>query len=224
MIQRRAGHQRFQPAVGVAEPRLQPHHRLAVGGEAEVAGLDDPRVHRPHRDLVQALALRAQEGVGRAALWPAERPAAMVEPGPGVRRPFGFQSGQVADGALQADRGRVVKSNRGEMPLRAAQAEDGGCGRRRVQQRHVDLVRLAPEAHQAPALVGQARDGCAPGPAVHDGAGPGRAGLHETAPGDQFGEGGHGAALIPGAGRHAGTRRPARGAGRRRRQRPAPGG
>ena len=47
--------------VGVAEPLFQPHHRLAVGGEAEMAGLDDAGMHRPDRDLVQAVALRRQE-------------------------------------------------------------------------------------------------------------------------------------------------------------------
>ena len=51
--------------VHVAEPLLQPRHGLAVGGEAEMAGLDDAGMHRPDRNLVQALALDRQEFVGR---------------------------------------------------------------------------------------------------------------------------------------------------------------
>ena len=62
-----AAHQRFDALVDIAEPRLQPHHRLAAGVEAEMAGLDDPGVDRADRDLVQPLALGGEEG-DRAAL------------------------------------------------------------------------------------------------------------------------------------------------------------
>ena len=63
--------------VHIAQPLLEPHHGLAVGGEAEMAGLDDAGVHRADRNLVQVLALGGQEGVGSrrtpcAARW---RPA-----------------------------------------------------------------------------------------------------------------------------------------------------
>jgi hypothetical protein len=40
--------------VDVAEPLLEPDHRLAVGGEAEMAGLDDAGMDRADRNLVQA--------------------------------------------------------------------------------------------------------------------------------------------------------------------------
>ena len=63
---RGARHQPFDALVHVAEPFLQPHDRFAIGGEAEMAGLDDAGMHRADRDLVQALALDGQEGVGRA--------------------------------------------------------------------------------------------------------------------------------------------------------------
>jgi len=39
----------------IAEPLLEPHHRLAVGGEAEMAWLDDAGMDRADRDLVQIL-------------------------------------------------------------------------------------------------------------------------------------------------------------------------
>ena len=61
-LERGAGHQRVDALVHVAEPLLQAHHGLAVGGEAEVARLDDAGVHRAHRDLVQALAFRGRNG------------------------------------------------------------------------------------------------------------------------------------------------------------------
>ena len=61
-----ARHQRLDALVHIAEALLQPHHRLAIGGEAEMAGLDDAGMHRADRDLVQALAFGRQEGIGRA--------------------------------------------------------------------------------------------------------------------------------------------------------------
>ena len=57
---------RFDPLVDVAEALLEPHDGLAVGGEAEMPGLDDAGMHRADRDLVQALAFARQEGIGRA--------------------------------------------------------------------------------------------------------------------------------------------------------------
>ncbi len=48
-----AAPQRFDAFVDVAETFLEPHHCFAVGGEAEVSGLDDSGVHRAHGDLVQ---------------------------------------------------------------------------------------------------------------------------------------------------------------------------
>src|SRR5581483_576630 len=62
-LERRAGHQRLGALVRVAKPLFEPHHRLAVGRETEVPWLDDAGVHRPDRDLVQALAFRRQEAI-----------------------------------------------------------------------------------------------------------------------------------------------------------------
>ena len=63
LVEARAGHQRLDALVHIAEPLLEPHHRLAVGGEAEMPGLDDAGMDRADRDLVQILALDGQEGV-----------------------------------------------------------------------------------------------------------------------------------------------------------------
>ncbi len=75
----------------IAEPLLQPHHVLAIGGEAEMTGLDDAGMHGPDRNLVQAFAFDRQKFIRtrllRGLLF-AERmpyvPEAEIEPGPHV--------------------------------------------------------------------------------------------------------------------------------------------
>ena len=57
-LQRRAVQQALDTLVDITQPLFQPDHGLAVGGEAEMAGFDDAGVNRPHRNLVQAFALR----------------------------------------------------------------------------------------------------------------------------------------------------------------------
>ena len=59
-----AGQEAIDALVHVAEPLLQPRHGLAIGGEAEMAGLDDAGMHRTDRNLVQAVAVHRQEIVG----------------------------------------------------------------------------------------------------------------------------------------------------------------
>ncbi len=58
-------HEPLDALVGVSQPLLQPDHGLAAGGKAEMSGLDDPRVHRTDRNLMQAVAFRRQEAIGR---------------------------------------------------------------------------------------------------------------------------------------------------------------
>ena len=54
LFDRRAGHQRLDALVHIAEALLEPHHRLAAGGEAEMSRLDDAGMHRTDGNLVQA--------------------------------------------------------------------------------------------------------------------------------------------------------------------------
>ena len=93
-------HQPLDALVDIAEPLLQPHHGLAIGGEAEMAGLDDAGMHRPDRDLVQALALGRQEGDRRGL-----RPA-LAAPS-GARHPSGRGRARAACRAAVAARGRT---------------------------------------------------------------------------------------------------------------------
>ena len=87
-INGRATHQGLYALVGVTEPFFEPHHRLAAGGEAEMARFDNACVHRADGDLVQALAFGRKKfvrGRGLKCLCrPSERmaqaPTAMVEP------------------------------------------------------------------------------------------------------------------------------------------------
>ena len=56
-----AGHQPFDALVGISKPLFQPDHGLAAGGEAEMSGFDDARMHRTDRNLVQAVAFRGRK-------------------------------------------------------------------------------------------------------------------------------------------------------------------
>ena len=94
-----AVHQTFDALVHVAQPLLEAHHRLAVGGEAEVTGLDDAGMDRADRYLVQPLALDRQELVTRLAL--AVGPTSVIEPWPGIRQALRLDAVEVAHGALQ---------------------------------------------------------------------------------------------------------------------------
>ena len=115
LVQRGALHQPVDALVHVAEPLLQAHHRLAVGGEAEVAGLDDPRVHGTDGDLVQRRTFGGIEGVGvtgggvgiARAQRLAHAPAAVVEPAAGVGRAIRLEAVEIANGALEPQRRRV---------------------------------------------------------------------------------------------------------------------
>ena len=118
------GQQAVDALVHVAQPLLQPRHGLAVDGEAEMAGLDDAGMHRPDRNLVQALALNRQEIVGgriapRRRRSGAERrahaPGAVIEPGPTVGRAERRKAIEIAHRTLEPDRRRVEPSDGGEV-------------------------------------------------------------------------------------------------------------
>ena len=232
-----AGHQALDALVDVAETLLQPDNGFAACRESKMARLDDAGMHRPDRDLMQALAFRGKEPVGQpppaAAAATAKRMAARPN---GRDRATGGVSGspcrlqpeQVrgprARGAMPAD---ACRPTDGKAAVRAFQADDADVPDVLIEKRHVDRVRLAPETEQAPAAVGKLLDGKVPGLRRHHGARPGRMVLDTTAGLDQVNQRGHAfcsSASSKNARRHAGTRRPAAPADRCRRQTPAPDG
>ena len=123
LVERGAGHQRLGALVHITEPLFEPHHRLAVGGEAEMPWLDDAGMDRADRDLVQILSLNGQEGVGvgfDCTLSPlAERmghaPETEIEPMSRICGACGFVAIKVGDGALEPDRRRVMHADRGKL-------------------------------------------------------------------------------------------------------------
>jgi hypothetical protein len=50
-------HQSLDALVDITEALFQPHHRFAIGGEAEMPRLDDAGMDRTDRDLMQPFAL-----------------------------------------------------------------------------------------------------------------------------------------------------------------------
>jgi len=76
--------------------------------KTEMAGLDDPRMDGADGNLVQAWPLGCEEGVPfdrpfvgpRGAERGADRPAAMIEPGPPVRRVGRAVAEEIVDRAL----------------------------------------------------------------------------------------------------------------------------
>ena len=119
LSRRRARHQPVDALVDVAQALLEPHHRLAVGGEAEMPGLDDPGVHRADRNLMQVLAFDRQKGVARTLRRRgAARPERMlhipepeIEPGPRVGQANRLDAEEIAECTFQPDGGRVQRPN-----------------------------------------------------------------------------------------------------------------
>ena len=57
------GHALLDPLVGVAQALFQSQHLLTDDGKPKVPRLNDAGVHRPHWNLVYAVALHPHEGV-----------------------------------------------------------------------------------------------------------------------------------------------------------------
>ena len=95
-------------------------------------------------------------------------PAAMVEPGPPVRQPHGIEAIEIAEGALQPDRGRMQPSHGWKTPFRALNGRHEDLLLALVEHGHVDRRHLAPKAEQGSASLGQPRRQELPKCIVHD--------------------------------------------------------
>jgi hypothetical protein len=162
--------------VNVAEALFQPHDRFAIGGEAEMPGLDNAGMNRTDRDLVQILAFGRQKGVRRARQWSGaalpERvlhiPETEIEPGPGIGQAHRHHAKEVADGPFQPDGRRMQRPDRGEAPVRARHGDNRKLAYTLGQRRHVYRTRVAPQAKQRPGASRQLVDREAPAILVHN--------------------------------------------------------
>ena len=171
-------------------------------------GLDDAGVHRADRDLVQVLAFHRQERIGG-------RLGAVIQPGARVGQPHGFDPVQIAQRALQPDRRRMQRADRGITSVGTGDRQHADRRRRvRLQQRHVHLARLAPQARQRAV---RRRRGVPPPAAMPPHRRP-HAGRADAPRSRVLSPAGWQRSpwLSPAAPRRAGTRRPAARAGRTR--------
>src|SRR6185312_13563871 len=153
-----AGHQSLDALVNIAKPGFKPHDGLAVGSQAEMAGLDDAGMDGADGNLVHAGSIDGKERIAfpdRGRLRSCGQrmayvPVAMVKPGPGVERSFGFEAVEIADGAFEAQRGGVMHPDRGVATLRTIERDHADSALRLVEQRHVDAGGFSPEPEQLP--------------------------------------------------------------------------
>ena len=170
MLDRAARDETFNALVDVSETFLQANDRLAAGGEAEMAGLDDAGMHGADRDLVQIRPFDGEKGVARAARrchriagqrMP-DIPASVIEPRPGVGHILGDKPDEVLDRPFQANGRSVRTAYRGKSPFRAGQAQNGYSLGRLLEDGHVHDVWFRPQREQGPSSVREFVRRCLP--------------------------------------------------------------
>jgi len=115
VVYRLAAQQLLDAFVRIAEALFQSDNRLAARREPEMTGLDDPRMDRAHRNLMQTRPFSVEESVrwqGRlrsrlVGQWPLVWPAPVIKPMPLIRERRKVDAEQIADCALQARCGRM---------------------------------------------------------------------------------------------------------------------
>ena len=129
LFDRRAGHQRLDAFVHVAEPLFEPHHGFAAGGEAKMSRLDDSGMHRADRNLMQAFAFDGKEPIGvtnrRRLFARAERmlhgPEAEIEPWPRIRQADSDVAIKTVNGAFETDGRRMQRADGGIASIRTGE-------------------------------------------------------------------------------------------------------
>ena len=164
----------------IAEPLFQPHQVLAVGGETEMPRLDNSGMHRAHRNLMQAFALRRQECIRfwlpRGCAVPqrmAHVPESEIEPSARIRRADSIVAIQIADGAFETNRRRMARADAWIGPVLADVAQHADVAGSFIQQRHVHGRGVAPQAEHCAATVCQKLNRLPPALVAHDHARPG---------------------------------------------------
>jgi len=168
---------------------------LAIGGEAEMAGLDDPGMDRTDRNLVQPLALGRKELV-----WPrvarcvaaGERiglaPDIVIEPWSQIRPQIVGgncnKPEQIMDGPFQPKRGRMMAGDAWKCAGRTLVGDDRDLGRAAIEHCHMHCGRLAPEAEQCETSLDQSIDRRLPARLRHNRTRPGSVRRHRMNMGD----------------------------------------
>jgi hypothetical protein len=109
----------------IAKALFETNDRLAIGVEAEVAGLDDAGMDRANWNLVKRRPLcrmeRIWHTIGRDFVRLAERmfyaPAAVIEPRAVIRTALRRQAMKIANRALEAQGRRMGDGNGGEASI-----------------------------------------------------------------------------------------------------------
>src|SRR5207237_6734263 len=121
-LDRLAAQELVDAFVRVAQAFFEPYDGFPARREAEMTRLDDSRVHRTHRDLMQTRALGLEKPIGRQGCVRARRfgqgmlhgPAPVVEPRPWIGKPGELDTEQIAGRALQAGCRWVERCERGD--------------------------------------------------------------------------------------------------------------
>jgi len=169
----------FHALVGVAQALPQPEDTVADDGEAEVAWLDSAGMDGADRDLMDALALDADEGVSiqfandrrrevTAQRVTFRRPSAVAQPLALVLRALSLEAEQVEAGALHAvglreDRGQIgvggrVGRQRGADPGKAIGGDEGDVKRVAVAPHPQPLSRLRARGALSVAIATEAKE------------------------------------------------------------------
>ena len=205
-------HQGLDTLVHPAETLLQPHHVLTIGGEAKMTRLDNAGMHRSDRNLMQPLTFRRKKfvrhGFTCGTLF-TERmphvPEAEIEPRPRVECINRIKTEQITDRAFEPNCRWMTRRNARILSGFTSIADDSDIAGCLVQQCHVDLRLIAPEAEQRAVANCELIDRLPPTIFGHDSAGPwpmcfGRRNMGNVV------EQAHD--IIPTAGRRFGSRRP----------------
>ena len=185
--------------MDVTQALLEPHHRLAVGGEAEVSRLDDAGVNRADRNAVQAFALHRQERVSRLfarflrarAQRMLHIPKTEIEPRPCIRRADWLEAIEAFDRTLEPDGGRMQRTHRWKCSIGAFDTDNVDVVAGLVHHRHMHGAAVAPQAEQRGTAGRKLARHRAPGFRRHDRALPWPVTVDAARLGNDIGEGGH---------------------------------
>jgi hypothetical protein len=144
--------------VHIAQPCLQPRDGLAIAGEAEVAGLDDARMHGATRDLVQACAVHGQELIALFGSQGPGGPDAVIEPAACIGQAQRIDVVEVAHRAFEPHGRHMMGAYRGVHAVARFDRNDGplAVSASGLPQGHVHIAAVEPKSAQIVPALGAA--------------------------------------------------------------------